>query len=395
MIFFSAALPNVGVNVYGAEYLLNPLTYPEIDTEQILIAEDALASRLLKNNSGNRLQQISFEVEKLPDFPKPFSITENLKPFSKVLIIRGGGIGDVLMSTPAIRELRKRLPENVQLNLATFQWNRPFFSDNPHLSGVTPLPFTLAEILDADYYLEFTDTNAAAGPFSMIDYYLMGSGLDPESIEDKSLVLNTDPLLDKETVDGLNAIRSSFRYLVYLNGLASDRLRDVSSEVLDILPDRFPDIAFIVSNLYFERYQHLDEKILNRGNVVRLDTGNSLKRYVTALLITDAVVTTDSSASHIAAALKKPCLTLFGPGHSERWASYYPTVRPLEAAYTGSLCHSPCGRDMLSEFGQDQAVSEKRCPEAVLTDQRFSPCLASISADRLTEAFSETLKAVA
>lgn len=394
MIFLSAAKPNVAIRVYGTEYVLDPITYPEVNTGHILVTEDALGRRILEKNGENRLQRISFEAEKLPDFPKPLSITGDLRPSGKVLIIRGGGIGDVLMCTPAIRELRKRFPKNVRLNLATFQWNIPFFTENPHLDGVTALPLTLSEMLDSDYYLELNDSSATNDRVPMVDYYLMGLGLDPAVIADKSLVLDVNSLIDRTTADNLNTIRSSFRYMVYLNGLASDRLRDVSPETLGILPDRFPDVSFIVSNLYVERYQDLARDILNRPNIVMLDTGHALERYVTALFMSDAVVTTDSSASHIAAALKKPCVTLFGPGHSETWASYYPTVRPLEAAYTGSLCCSPCGRDMLSDFGQDRVVSEKRCPEASLMNKCFSPCLASVSSEKLIEVFSESLQSV-
>lgn len=92
----------------------------------------------------------------------------------------------------------------------------------------------------------------------------------------------------------------------------------------------------------------------------------------------------------MAAALKKPALVLFGPIGSEFRACNYPTILSVDAEYSGVTCKSLSGldriwKDDLDERGQFE--KKRGCPEAEVKGTEYSPCLLSISEERLVEEF--------
>ena len=170
-MIFLAATEQCSLKVYDADLHLEPLTYPDINISHILAMEDAMGKRILKTDK-RKINRITFEAERLPGFPKPLSKPDQIPPGSRILVIRGGGIGDVLMCTPAIRELRRRLPAQVHLTLATFKSNISLFVDNPDIDSVVAQPLTLGELLKADYYVEFNLPKSVMDSINMTDYYL-------------------------------------------------------------------------------------------------------------------------------------------------------------------------------------------------------------------------------
>ena len=56
----------------------------------------------------------------------------------RILLVRFSSIGDILLTTPLIRALRRRLPD-AQLIYVTKRAMAPLLADNPHLSQVVAL----------------------------------------------------------------------------------------------------------------------------------------------------------------------------------------------------------------------------------------------------------------
>jgi len=390
VIFLTATEPNVYVKVYGADHILSPIKYPEINVSDILVVEGALGRRILERNNG-KLNKIVFDTHLLPGFPLALPPWDQVPADCKIVLIRGGGIGDVLMLTPGLRELRNRIPPSASITLATFKMNAPLFFSNPHIDAVIAQPLTLGDLMRFDYYKEFNDHEDLMSRIPMIDFYLCSMGIDPSEVDDKRPTLVLDNLYHSDISGLVKKIGAAFRASVYLNGLASDRLRDLPLHILKIFPEKFPDTLFIVPKAYFHRYQRIAQELFDVTNVFLLDTNESLSAYITALTCCDVVVTTDSSAYHLAAALDKPCLALFGPISKNLRTNYYPTVFSIESCYSGFTCKSPCGKSMVSEFYSDKKIKKEKCPEASVKKKDFSPCLESFSSDHLLEAFGQLL----
>jgi hypothetical protein len=378
MIFIAAREPNVFLRVYGAEFHLEPLTYPDIDLSHILAVESELGRRILERNDG-KVNRIRFDAQKLPGFPKPLTSLEDAAPGSRILILRGGGIGDMLMCTPAIRELKRRLPAGVRIALATFSGYKPLFAAHPDIDSVTIQPLNLGRLMTYDYYFVFRDPDKQMDQWPLIDFYLAKLWIDPSTVADKRPALSDPMPRDPELNRRIQDAGSTFRHIVYLNGLASDSLRDLPPAMIYGLPDLFPETLFVVPDSYLLRYPETAAGFTKIPNVLTVDTAGSLIRYVTALDACCAVITTDSSAYHIAAALDRPALAVFGPIDARLRTAYYPTVRVLEAKYRGQTCRSPCGKSYRSQFYTESSENVSRCPEAAITGVPFSPCLGSFS----------------
>jgi ADP-heptose:LPS heptosyltransferase len=109
----------------------------------------------------------------------------------------------------------------------------------------------------------------------------------------------------------------------------------------------------------------------------------SLTDYITLIDCCDGVVSTDTGTVHLAEALGKPALVLYGPTRDDLWIRYYRKALPLRAEYSGKTCRSPCGRIKNTEAG---------CPEAILYDRQYSPCLLSIPEAKIVARFSTLLQ---
>ena len=105
--------------------------------------------------------------------------------------------------------------------------------------------------------------------------------------------------------------------------------------------------------------------------------------YLAAIAHCDAVVSTDTAAGHLAEALGKPNLILYGPTRDQLWIKYYKKTLALRAEYIGKTCKSPCGLTKDTSSG---------CPEAVLLNSPYSPCLLSINAEKIVAGFENMLK---
>lgn len=390
MIFLTATEPNVKLNIYGASFYLNPIRYPEVDTTQIIVMEDPLGKQILESNNDHNIQRISFETSKIDNFPIPLASPHEISPLSKVLILRGGGIGDVLMCTPAIRELRKRLPEGVQLILSTFKNNMPLFVGNPDIDAVIPEPLTLADLLQFDYYLEFKDPDDLISRIHLTDFYLTGMGIDPSKVSEKEPVLAAESLFNPSVANLVKQIGRNHQLKIYLNGIASDKLRDLPPETLELFIRKIPDAFFFLPVQYVRRYPD-KTACLELPNCFLLNTQESLSDYITAISSCEIIITTDSSAYHIAAALNKPCITLFGPIDPSLRTTYYPSVQSFKATYQGVTCNAPCGKSMYSEFYGGRTSGQAKCPEAIQKTMEFSPCLYSISFRKLVDSLAKDI----
>lgn len=390
MIFIAAAEPNVVLTAFGRTLALEPLTWPNINVNHILAMEGELGRRILKRNNG-KVQMIEFDAHRLPDFPKPLPRDLRVATGSRVVLIRGGGIGDMLMCTPTIRALKKNLPGGIHLSLATFQDLCDLMCGNPFVDSVLAQPLTLGQLMGMDYYFEFKDPNSDIATIHMIDFYLKCAGFDASNVVDKSITLTINRRDKKDLSDRIQALRPDFGHIVYLNGLASDPIRDIPYGVLWAIADAFPKHLFLVPEMYTTRYPESAHGFRKRKNISPMDTAGDLTGYLTMIHCSDAVITTDSSAYHIAAAFDKPCMALFGPIDPGLRTAYYPTVRPIASTYSGGTCTAPCGKSNYAEFNDTRAEAEKRCPEAIRTGNGFSPCLSDFAMNRLIESLETTL----
>lgn len=406
MIFMAATCEGRFI-YHGAAYDLKPLSPPEIDPNHILAAASGLERAILDEHPG-LISAVQFETDRIPGFPRPLICRpEEIPPGSRILLMRAGGIGDLIMLTPAIREMKSRLKDSATIILATYADYADIFCDLA--DRIIPYPVTLSQLLqDADYFVEFDDPKDLFETGEMTDYYLDCLGMDPQTIGagSKKPCIPAAMASSDRIKQALKRIPGRIR--VFYAGGASDRIRYLPRRILEGLATSYPEISFIVPG----------KSDVNLPNIFTIDTSDGLSEYVTAIAGCDAVISTDSSAYHIAAAFDIPALVFFGPISSAIRTGYYPKVVALDADYRGETCTSPCGistirrrtrlrkplgKNQVTVFEEGTVINtfsgrtfsydpEKGCPESCALNSSTSPCIEAFTDERVLAGFKNLLE---
>lgn len=401
---FLAAKTGCKLSALGEEYILNPITYPQVNIHDILVGEYGYAYRAVRESA--HIQEIQLEAEKIPGFPATPTDLDSVPPGSKVLVLRVGGLGDMVMLTPVLQHMKERLPADVEWTLATFRYAHGLFEKSGLFSRVVPSPTRLSHLLEYDYVIEFfrEEDVEDCKRLHMTDHYFKVIGVDPEGIDPS----RKRPFLAPETaasqdVDGLfrKLRQGPWRAVALASLFSSDRSRDIPLPRFRQLLERFPQVLFVVP--YHDRSLLAGRmEDLTGENLIFLQTGDVLEDYLTAIRLSDVVLSPDSSAYHIAAAYGRPAVALFGSIDPALRVRYYPTVEALRGTYRGEFCTSPCGMSNARWIRLDDRTGqeirrrnlfapEKGCPEAIKEKSDYSPCLLAIAPEDLFRAFEDAL----
>lgn len=285
---------------------------------------------------------------------------------ARFLVLRGGAIGDFILTLPALRALRTRWPDAwievigyphvANLALSGGLVNRVesldrsgmarFFSGSPNFS-----PEQVAYIRSFDFIVSYLHDPAGLVKENLLlagaREVLYGSPLveSGHAVEHlmkplESLAIyaeNESPVLELNEADRANGRR----------WLAERDLRDPvlavhpgsGSPRKNWPPDRFVELArrstrqHAMSRFYIlgEADAGLAEEILRMDPESALLANAGLTHVASVLAACRLFVGNDSGITHLAAAVGVPTVALFGPSNANRWGPRGPRVRVLQA----------------------------------------------------------------
>jgi len=397
---------------HGHTYELEPISYPEVNLRNILSVSYPMDVAICRENPET-MQAVHFEAQKLPGFPKPLLITpQELKEGSRLMLVRGGGIGDVIMLTSAIRCLREILGKKISISVSTFADCIPLLDGLGYIDSFHPHPIRLYDFMTScDYYMDFPDPKGIFNHTDMIDFYFDSLFMDPAAVPAHKKIPEISGHLrqSERVIRALDGLIPPGMTRVLYSGRASDRIRHLPEEFLELLSGRHPEMAFILPS-------GSTGKSDKGNNLFRIDTSAGLADFVTAIGCSDIVVSTDSSAYHIAASLDIPALSFFGPISSRMRTGYYPRMAAVDSTYSGLTCRAPCGISAIYESTPAYSIganavkmleagteitafngstfrfdTKKGCPEMNVTGSEFAPCLSSFSETDILEGFEKAV----
>ncbi|MEP6719236.1 MAG: lipopolysaccharide heptosyltransferase II [bacterium] len=332
------------------------------------------------------------------------------------IIVRGTNwVGDAMMTLPALRELRRLFPD-AHITLATRAWARGLFfgaefidelqildgrgirSFFQQLRGWRKGQFDLAILLTNSF--ESALVAALAGIPARIGYASDGRArLLTHAIELPEwrstrheifyylrIVAELEWLFTKQqtflevqpdaSLEVAERRTDEARYFLRRQGVTEDRpvialcpgsinsrAKRWPSESYAVLADRLVDtrraqILLIGSQQELDVSQHVVSRMHNKALVL---TGKTdIAQLVAILSLCDLLVTNDTGPAHIAAALGRPTLVIFGPTNPL-------TTRPF-SPYAEIISHPPeCAPCMLRDCPIDH-----RCMTAITPDEVFS-----------------------
>lgn len=284
------------------------------------VMSDAVCQNTLQLYGNNAL-----EIEK--DFKELNNRYNGQDLTSKSLIsIREGGAGDLLFKTPVFRYLKNTYPD-CKIGLSCSPVYHGLFINNPDIDNVYihVLPFEVFQ--KYDYFSTFEgiiEFNREAEYKNAYDLYAERFGINP-------LVLNKMPVLKvpQLTVDYWNCVLKNDLTCSKKIGFqwrASSPIRTLPFILSATIVHKLIDLGYTVFIL---------DAIWRKNDVAKFITDNKLKvidtskfsdnfeRMAGIIALMDMFVGPDSSGTHIAAALGKPVVGLYGPFRSELRLKYY------------------------------------------------------------------------
>lgn len=345
---------------------------------------------------------------------------------ARVLVLQPGNIGDLVLTVPFLRECRKRFPGG-WVCLVTSSWNldfarsfpyvdrvegfdNPFYVDpgharrNPNLfRGVRDMLRFVRRLRGRRFDVAFEFRGHAN---ALVPLYLSGAGVKlGYSYRGHGFLLDGSRPLHFLRTDEYEPDRL-LRLLDFIVPAGRDsrlefpigpRERGAATEILE---DAGVDSSTVRVGLVFgapwaarrwpaERYASLADRLAGRGASIFLlgsaaerDLGERLARSSRARPVNlagrvgletlgaviegcDLVVANDTGPMHLAAALGKPLVALFGPGELSRWGPRGENQIVIRSPVPCAPCHqqqmdTPCRhpeRACMAQIGVDRVMA--------------------------------------
>ena len=239
------------------------------------------------------------------DHPQPWHKAQ------RTLFIRGEGVGDVLLCTPILREIRKRVGPNATIDFLTKPSLSPILKHNPdinHIFHYKDMPLDKLPKYNNNInvnMIEFSERHVSARDHR-VDVFTQAIEDFPVPLADKSLtyVATQDELNDAlERVTRFTGGRPSVCMAITANCtnriLRRQRLIDIANRL----------VANKINVIL------LDQKHKNgweANGVLNLCGELSIREAAAVMYWCDVVLTPDTGLLHLAAALQKETVAYFG-----------------------------------------------------------------------------------
>ncbi|MBZ0273760.1 glycosyltransferase family 9 protein [bacterium] len=282
-----------------------------------------------------------------------------------VLLWRNGGYGDLLMITPAIRELKRRYPL-ARIKFATVDRYRSVLAGNPDIDEIVSVPFPAAALSSVDFLLTFNNTIESSTDAALpgVDIFAARACVTLAA-DNRVPVYNVSParadaiaktLAAFAPVEGLPWVAIQMR--------ASSPVRTYPLDALKRVAWKLAQSSYVF--LFSDRPKDFTQDLRRAGIVNLCGVLPDMADVAAALAGCDALVAPDSSLVHYAAALGVPTIALYGPFPGAIRTKDYPLCTTLEVDRAAWPC-APC-----------LLHGHAPCPKAVERGRRDSPCFETL-----------------
>ena len=359
------------------------MAFPILETYINLIVVEPHMQTIRKRLS-EQIREVMLDLDYLPHQAYRLVSRKKLGKVRKILAIELLYIGDLLVTTPALRALKQRFP-HAEITMVVPKGMEAVLAGNPALTrivGIDPSRLTLeffyhvrrfrrerydlAVLFFPGTFLMSLLLYLARIPFRVgcakvgffdgkgffmtrkprpnhKDLHYVEYNLDVVralgcKVSDKSLEAYTSPEADQAVTRQLAALPRQGP-LVVIHAAPQHRTHRW-------FPDRFAAVADQLVRKYGARViftgawkdKLLNDKILRMMKEEAYNfAGTSLPEFFVLIKQADLVLSVDTGAMHVAAAFHLPVIALFGAGYPSRWYPYTPHRKVL---YHNEVCTS-------------------------------------------------------
>lgn len=300
-----------------------------------------------------------------------------IKPCTSILIGRTGGLGDLTLLTPVLREIKCRWP-SVKIAVASIRELQQSIQNLPFIDELLQYPVlkSVAEQYDGWIWLEgAVEKGEDAKTLHSVDCVAKFIGLElPEDCDklQSYVVTEQERAWVQWAYPRINGIR---RICIQTNASARCRTYPMNKtkEVIRDLLQKNWEVFLLGSPGEVKE----PEKPIPGLRVVA--DGATFRQRAALIESADCVLAPDSSLTHIAGALKIPCVALYGPFAWQQRTKYCPTTRALTRK-EGFSC-APC-----NHHATPMQSFPKNCPTA---EKGYCGVLEAITPKQIVEAIEE------
>ena len=307
-----------------------------------LIINEQIAQGIMNSENRNYIK-----IEETPKMYKKKYIKGCLDGLEnpKLLVIRFGGIGDVLWTTPALRGLKEKYP-TIKIRFACFEKDRELLYNCPYIDELVTNHFpTVTDVEWADYVLDFFDSVEQTGTDEAkvrnpIDISCEWAGVIPSSylpfikVEDFESFRMQNLLLQK------NVKKEDLKIHIPLTASSPHRTWVYQKELCEMILNKYPNAKIILtSNMIHSK--DIAERVLGlkSDKIINLIGALTLRELIALSNEMDLTFTSDTGLVHICGGLGKKSVAIYTSVPRETRISHYPTVRGIQTKTECSPCY--------------------------------------------------------
>lgn len=264
---------------------------------------------------------------------RPFDETKDWNG-KRLLFVRVGGIGDIVLLTPVLREIKRRWPRAV-IHLCAHKEFGTVVQNLPFVGGIVDYPMTLAQTEAYDswtFYENAIERNEEAKKLHSVDVYAKLIGLTGMADEDKNQeyrVTERERIWAEEAYPRINGTRR-----LCVQTTASARCRTYPGPLLE----KVMTVMLAKGWEVFLMGKPGEIRAQEVPGMRILTNGLTLRQRCAVIAGADCVLAPDSALAHIAGALAVPCVALYAVFPWQVRTKYSPTTFAL----SGTGACAPC-----------------------------------------------------
>lgn len=282
------------------------------------------------------------------------------------VILRMGGVGDIIALASSIQTYKDEHPDE-ELVFATKPQHMDVLKNAPFLKKIIPIPQTYKYFYDKVIDLRFKVESPEVGGTLDTEIYKTVNRYDVFDRQlgvvskEKRPYVSVNPL-DVEEMKSLIGYKDGVKWLG-IHATCTSNTRTIPPEYIPDLVEMFSDVKklkvvlFGNTEFWHGRKSKIDFLKIRGTRLLNIMNKTSLSEMIALCFLLDYIIGPDSSSIHVAGALRKPCIALFGNIDPYTRVFYYPTVVPM---WNRSLPCIPC-HDFLNP-----------CP---VSDEIGAPCM--------------------
>lgn len=325
------------------------------------VVEDVSGAQLLVLAGGGKMRLATQEPPLNPE------TNYNGK---KILILRAGGFGDLVLMTPVLREIKRRWPQCV-LTVSTMGHYGQVLANLPFVDAVLPYPLPLDVYAAQDahvFYENAIERNPRAQEVHMTELFGEIAGITGiENLRPEYRVKATEAIWAAEAYPRVNGTR---RVCIQIGASAKCRVypRDLMGQAVAALLKRGWEVFLMGAAGEIKLPDTVPPGL---RNLAAADL--TFRQSCAVASMADCVVGNDSAMLHVAGALGVPAVGLYGPFPWQLRTKHCPTTVSLQGAGKCAPCFHHTNVARRDHFPAD-------CPSKA---RGFCEVLAEIKPERI------------